>query len=204
MDLKLGFLASGSGSNVEAILRNIDNKKLVAEPKIIITNNSDAGVLDVASRYAVKGICINNKNKPEGYDYVDDAILDELVRNEVNMVVLGGYMKMVGPRITRHYRNKILNIHPGPLPKYGGAGMYGLHVHQAVIDAGEKFSGPTVHLADEQYDHGRILRHCPVEVYPTDTAESLASRILFFEWAIYSSVLKDIQEGKICLDIWSL
>jgi len=196
MNLRLGFLASHNGSNVKAILQNIALGLLIAEPKIIITNNLDANVIDIAKKYNVTSVCLNKKNNFL-YSNLEEAILSTLINSDVNLVVLAGYMKSLGEKIIAHYKNKIVNIHPSLLPKYGGLGMYGIKVHKAVIESTDTESGATVHIVDPIYDYGRILSQLKVPRLIGDNAETLAKRVLEAEHKLYTQVLKEIQEDKI-------
>lgn len=112
-------------------------------------------------------------------------VLDELGRHAVRGILLAGFLKLLPAEVCRAYRNRILNIHPALLPSFGGKGMYGGRVHQAVLDAGAKLSGPTIHFVNERYDEGRILAQWPVPVLPDDTAQSLAARVLEVEHLLY-------------------
>ncbi|MFH1589492.1 MAG: phosphoribosylglycinamide formyltransferase [archaeon] len=200
MDLKLGFLASHEGSNVKAILNNINNGSLIAEPKIIISNNPDANVLNIAKKKNVPGYCMNTKNYPKKYSSLEKAILNNFIENDVNIIVLAGYLKPIGKNILSHYHNHILNIHPSLLPKYGGKGMYGSVIHKAVIDSDDKESGATIHIVTQEYDQGPIIAQCKVPRYKNDTVETLAARVLKFEHVFYSQTLRDIQQDLINLE----
>jgi len=123
-----------------------------------------------------------------------------LEKHRVNLIVLAGYMKKLGPKTLARYRGRVVNIHPALLPKFGGKGMFGHHVHDAVIAAGEKESGATVHIADEEYDRGRILAQKRVPVMPDDTSESLAARVLEVEHELYAETLQRIAKGEIKLE----
>jgi len=118
----------------------------------------------------------------------------------VDTVVLAGYMKQIGPETLAAYGGRMLNIHPALLPKFGGRGMYGRRVHEAVLNAGEKVTGVTVHLVDDVYDHGRVLAQCEVPVHEEDTADSLAERVLREEHRLYSETLRRIAAGEIVLE----
>ncbi|VVB78142.1 Phosphoribosylglycinamide formyltransferase [uncultured archaeon] len=198
MELKLGFLASGNGSNVKAILENITNGKLDAKAKVIISNNSGAGVHEVSKSFGIP-FCLINKKTVEKYD-LDRVITDTLEYYDVNLVVLAGYMKQLGFEVINAYKNRILNIHPALLPKYGGAGMYGHLVHDAVIAGDDSKSGVTVHIVDELYDHGKILRQMTVPRYFEDNSNTLSERVLEVEHVLYTQVLRDIQRDFIKLD----
>ena len=127
------------------------------------------------------------------------AIINTFRSHRVDIICLAGYMKKLGDKVLDAFKNKVLNIHPALLPKFGGSGMYGNFVHQAVLAAGEKVSGPTVHLVDNNYDHGRILAQKYVDVYPDDTVETLAARVLEQEHILYPETLQKITEGIIKL-----
>ena len=132
--------------------------------------------------------------------HLDAAIADALTSHGVELVALAGYMRKLGPRTLRQYRNRILNIHPALLPKFGGQGMYGEHVHTAVLAAGESVSGVSVHLVDEEYDRGPVIAQSKVPVLPADTPDTLAARILEREHALYPQTIQRIASGDINLD----
>ncbi|HLC81869.1 MAG TPA: phosphoribosylglycinamide formyltransferase [Candidatus Nanoarchaeia archaeon] len=200
MNLNLGFLASHDGSNVKAIMESIEQGRLRASPKVIISNNPNSGVLELAKNKNIPHYCLNEKNFPQKYKSLDLAIIKTLQEHQVNLVVLAGYMKKVGSQLLEAYHNRILNIHPSLLPKHGGKGLYGLKVHQAVLDYGDTEAGVTIHLANQEYDQGRILAQAKIKVLPNDTADSLASRVLKLEHALYSQTLIEIQTNRLDLD----
>jgi phosphoribosylglycinamide formyltransferase-1 len=199
MKLRLGFLASHGGSNVQAILDACRDGRLEAEPCVVISNNSDAMVLDRAMAARVPAFHLSSHIHPDPAR-LDDAILATLEKHRVNLIVLAGYMKKLGPKTLARYRGRVLNIHPALLPKHGGQGMFGHHVHEAVLAAGEKESGATVHIADAEYDEGRILAQKKVPVKADDTPESLAERVLAVEHQLYAETLQRIAAGEIELD----
>ena len=178
--LNLIVIASGGGTNLQAIIDNIEAGKLSARIKAVISNNSKSGALERARNHNIPAIHLSHKQfaTPEEFDL---KLLSILKENDTDMVVLAGYMKMLSPVIIREYKNRIINIHPALLPSFGGPGMYGIHVHEAVIKAGVKVSGVTVHLVDEIYDHGAIVIQKTVPVMDDDTPESLAERVLKVE-----------------------
>lgn len=196
--LHLGFLASHNGSNMQAIINAIKEGKLDAVPCVVISNNSNAFALERARNEGIPCYHISLKQYPDENE-LDQAILDKMLEYNVDTVILAGYMKKVGNKLLRHFKNRVLNIHPALLPKYGGKGMYGMYVHKAVLESGEKESGCTVHLVDEVYDHGKILGQSVVPIYPEDTAETLAERILEQEHKLYPQVLQKIASGEIVL-----
>ncbi len=183
---------------MSAILAAIEIGELKADPQIVISNNFNSKALQTAYEKGLPGYCVNAKR--EGSDEkVDEKILHLLVNHDVNVVILNGYMKKIGSKMLQQFNGKILNIHPSLLPKYGGQGMYGRFVHQAVLDAGETQTGATIHIIDDEYDRGRILGQTRVPIFPQDTAEELAARVLVEEKKLYVSVLQQIQQGAIKL-----
>ncbi len=194
--LKLLVLASGGGTNLQAIIDAIEQGKLNAEIKAVVSNNSKAFCLERARQHDIQAIHLSHKMfaTPEEFDQRFLAILKE---NEADLIILAGYMKMLSPTIIRAYKNRILNIHPALLPSFGGEGMYGIHVHEAVINSGAKVSGVTVHLVDEVYDHGAIVLQEAVPVLDDDTPESLQERVLKTEHKLYSQAIQLFAEEKV-------
>jgi phosphoribosylglycinamide formyltransferase-1 len=198
-ELRLGFFASHGGSNMQAIIDACKDGRLDAKPCVVISNNSASTALDRAKREGIPYYHLSGKAHPEPEE-LDKAILDTLERHEVNLVILAGYMKLLGPQTVSRYTGRILNIHPALLPRFGGKGMYGKAVHEAVLAAGERVTGVTVHLADEEYDHGPIVAQCEVPVLEDDTADSLAQRVLKREHQHFVETLRRISAGEIDLD----
>jgi phosphoribosylglycinamide formyltransferase-1 len=195
--LRIAALGSGRGSNFKAILSAIQEKKIpAARICLVISNNSSAGILEIARASSLPAIHLSQKQYPSEELFVE-ALLTLLRTHDVNLIVLAGYMKQIHPRVVRAYRNRILNIHPALLPKFGGKGMYGHHVHEAVIQAGEGFSGATVHIVDEVYDHGPVILQKRIPVDPEDTSETLAAKVLRIEHELYPEALRLIAEGRI-------
>jgi phosphoribosylglycinamide formyltransferase-1 len=128
------------------------------------------------------------------------AILHTLQEHKVDLVILAGYMKLIGPQTLERYRGRILNIHPALLPKFGGKGLYGRAVHEAVLAAGERVTGVTIHLADERYDRGPIIAQCEVPVAEDDTPDSLSARVLEREHEFFVETLQKIVQGQIDLE----
>jgi phosphoribosylglycinamide formyltransferase 1 len=199
MKLRLGFLASHGGSNVQAILDACRDGRLDAAPCVVISNNSDAMVLDRAMAARVPAFHLSSHVHPDPVR-LDDAILAVLEKHGVNLIVLAGYMKKLGPKTLARYHGRVVNMHPALLPKFGGQGMYGHHVHEAVLAAGEKESGATVHIADAEYDEGRILAQKRVPVMADDSPDSLAARVLEVEHQLYAETLQRIATGDIKLE----
>lgn len=196
--LKLGFLASHGGSNMQAIIDACKNGKLNAEPSVVISNNSVAYALVRAQLENLPNYHLSSKQFTTQED-LNKQILEKLDKHEVNTLILAGYMKQIDDEIIEHFHGRVLNIHPALLPKFGGKGMYGMNVHKAVIESGDKVSGATVHLVDNTLDTGKILGQMQVPVLETDTAETLAERVLSIEHILYPQVLIDIANGDIVI-----
>ena len=191
--LKLGVLASGGGSNLQSIIDRSLDGSISADVILVVSNNSKAKALDRAANHGIDALHISaaTEGSAEG---ADRRIATEMVSRGVDIVVLAGYMKKIGPELLNAYNGKIINIHPALLPKFGGDGMFGMRVHEAVIAAGEKESGPTVHYVDEIYDHGSIVGQMKVPVYSGDTPEELQKRVLVKEHELYPKVIHKIAE----------
>jgi phosphoribosylglycinamide formyltransferase-1 len=196
--VKLGFLASGRGSNMQAVIDACKSGRLAAEPRVVISNNSGSGALARADQEGIPRYHLSSRKHP-GPAQLDAAILDALLRHEVELVILAGYMKKLGPRTLEHYEGRIINIHPALLPRFGGQGMYGARVHEAVLSAGEQETGVTIHLVDAEYDTGPIVAQCRVPVLADDTAESLAQRLLKQEHRFLVETIAKIVSGEIAL-----
>jgi phosphoribosylglycinamide formyltransferase-1 len=196
--LKLGFLASHGGSSMRAILAAIQSGRLAAEARLVISNNAEAPALAHARDAGVPSLHLSQTKLGAGAD-VDRAIADALTQHGVDLVVLSGYLRKLGPAVLGRYRGRILNIHPGLLPRYGGQGMYGRHVHEAVIAAGEKRSGITIHVVDEHYDHGPVVAQREVPLEAGDTPERLAQRIQAQEPEFFVETLRRVTEGTLRL-----
>ncbi|PAV11201.1 phosphoribosylglycinamide formyltransferase [Methanosarcina spelaei] len=196
--LQIAIFASHTGTNMQAIIDACRRGDLNGEVCAVISNNSNSQALEKARTSRVRAYHLSNKTHPEE-DELDEAIYKVLTESGTNIVVLAGYMKKIGPKVLKQYKGRILNIHPSLLPKYGGKGMYGSNVHRAVIDAGEKITGVTIHLVEEEYDTGKIIRQCEIEVLESDTIDTLSKRVLEKENSFYVETLKLISENVIKL-----
>ncbi|MEN3038140.1 MAG: phosphoribosylglycinamide formyltransferase [Candidatus Kryptonium sp.] len=194
--MNIAVFASGRGSNLMAILNAIKEGKLNAKVALVISNNSNAGALEIARANGIDALHISRGQFNSDEDYVN-KLLYELKARKIELIVLAGYMKKIPPEVVKEYRNKILNIHPALLPAFGGQGMYGMNVHKAVIDYGVKLTGVTIHIVDEEYDHGPIVMQRAIEVKDDDTPETLAERVLKVEHEIYPMAIKLFVDGKI-------
>lgn len=195
---RLGILVSGRGSNMLALIRASAAQKLPAEVRVVISNNRDAAALASARAHNIAVAHLSARTHPQP-EALDRAMRDTLLTHRVDFVLLAGFMKKIGPATLAAFRRRILNIHPSLLPEFGGRGMYGPHVHEAVLAAGKTETGVTVHLVEGGYDEGAILAQRKVPVLKTDTAATLAARVLRVEHEIYADTLQKIIEGRIIL-----
>ena len=196
--MNLGFFASHRGSNMQAIVNACKQGFLEATPSVVISNNKDSAALLFATREHIPCYCLNRNTHPEPAN-LDAAILKMLYSHNVDLVILTGYMKKIGSRTLSMYEGRILNIHPALLPKFGGKGMYGRHVHEAVLAAKEPVTGVTIHLIDAEYDTGPIVSQCQVSVSRNDTVETLAEKVLQQEHRFLVDTLKRIESREILL-----
>ncbi len=195
---RLGFLASHRGSNMQSIIDACRQGRLAATPAVVISNNGDSGALERAEIEGIPAYHISSQTFPDSEEH-DRAIRDTLLRHEVDLVVLAGYMKRLGAATLTAFTGRIINIHPSLLPRYGGRGMYGERVHEAVLAAGDTETGVTVHLVEGDYDSGRILAQKKVPVKAGDTVETLADRVLAIEHETYVETINRILSGEIKL-----
>lgn len=195
-NLQLGVFASGRGSNFKAIIDAIQENRLNADLRLLLSNKQDAGALSIARNVDVP-TAVLSKQSFETRDIFIGTMLSTLKQHGVEFIVLAGYMKKVPPEVISAYRNRIVNIHPALLPSFGGKGMYGHHVHEAVIGRGCKVTGVTVHIVDEVYDHGAIVAQRCVPVEEGDTPDRLASRVLKVEHQLYAEALQLFAEGRV-------
>ena len=198
--MKLAFLASHGGSNMQAIIDQCLSGAIAGKPVILSCNNPNAIAVERA-RDAQLPVEILNGRTHAGTDQLDRQMEKSLLEAGVDLVVLAGYMKKIGPTTLSTFSNRILNIHPSLLPKFGGQGMFGIRVHEAVVAAGEPQSGATVHLIDNGYDQGQIIRQAILKVDTSDTPATLQKRILGLEHILYPNTIAEIASGKIKLPL---
>jgi phosphoribosylglycinamide formyltransferase-1 len=194
--LRIGFLASGNGSSAETIVDAIAEGALAAEPRLLVSNRKTAPALDWARVRGIPALAIPTIGDP---DAADQALADAMTAHGVELIVLSGYLRRLGPVTLGRYAGRILNIHPGPLPQFGGEGMYGARVHQAVLAAGLAESAIVIHLVDEEYDHGPELARRGVPVSATDTTQSLEARVRALEPAFFLETLQRLAAGDLDL-----
>ena len=196
--MRLALFASGGGTNLQAILDACNSGEIDARPVVVIGNNSKAAAMQRAAKAGVPIVHLSSVTHPDPAD-LDDAMLKTLVLHEVDLIALAGYVKQLGPKVITAYRNRVLNIHPAPIPEFGGPGMYGLKVHETVLQSGTATSGPVVHLVDEEYDHGDVVATATVPVLADDTAETLQARVRDAEFPLYVGTLRRIASGELVL-----
>lgn len=183
---------------MQAIIDACRDGSIAAEPALVISNNRDAGALQLAAAAGVPALHLGAGVIADA-DALDGAIAAALRDHDIDLVVLAGYMKRIGARTLAAFPGRIVNIHPGLLPRWGGQGMYGSRVHAAVIAAGEKETGITVHVVDGEYDHGPTLAQRHVPILPGETAEALAARLLPLEHQLYVETLAAVVDGRLPL-----
>ena len=196
MKLNLCVLASGRGSDLRAIIKASKTGIIRSWVRLVISNNSKSGALKIAKLNKIPACHLSHIMFSSNELFVKE-FLRLLKKYKIDLIILAGYMKMIDPSIVKKFRNRILNIHPALLPKYGGKGMYGIHVHQAVINSGDKITGVTVHYVDEIYDHGAIILQKHVKVKEGDTPETLRKRVLRTEHKLYPEAIKMLETNKI-------
>lgn len=193
---RIAVMLSGRGSNFASLLRRIDAGDVPGEVTLVISNRKDAGGLDMARERGIPTAVIRKKDFPD-LDAFDRANLAALRERNVDMVVLAGYLSVVGPRTVEAFPNAIINVHPALLPSFGGPGYYGHHVHEAVIKAGCKLSGATVHFVNAGVDEGPIIAQAAVPVRDGDDAESLAARVLVQEHRLLPAAVGAALRGEL-------
>lgn len=187
----LTIFASGAGSNAKKIIEHFNHHPSI-KCALVVCNNPKAGVKDIAAKNNIPLLMIEKTRF-----FKEDGYLPELQLHNIDYLILAGFLWKIPDLLIEKYADKIINIHPALLPKYGGKGMYGQHVHQAVIDNKEEESGITIHLVDEQYDHGKHLFQASCKVDATDTADTLAQKIHALEHKHFAPVIeKYITENK--------
>jgi phosphoribosylglycinamide formyltransferase-1 len=194
--LRLGFLASNNGSGMRVVLAAIAAGQLDAEARLVVGNRRDAPALAFAAEHGAPTLFIPTRSDPEAADAALEAALRAA---DVELVVLSGYLRKLGPRTLAAHAGRVLNVHPALLPKFGGAGMYGRRVHEAVAASGDAVSGATVHVVDEEYDHGPPLASVEVPLSPGDDAAAIEAKVTAAEPGLLLDVLRRISEGTLAL-----
>ena len=183
---KIALFASGNGSNVQNIATYFQNKSLL-KPALVLTNKSDAFVIERAKALDIPCIVFSSKELKE-----TSRILDLLKNYQIDFIVLAGFLLQIPMNLIENYPNKIINIHPALLPKYGGKGMYGDYVHQAVKEAQEKETGITIHFVNEHYDDGQIIFQKKISINEKDTSDSIAEKVHALEYEYFPQIIEDV------------
>jgi formyltetrahydrofolate-dependent phosphoribosylglycinamide formyltransferase len=197
MTSRIAVLASGGGSNLQAILEYLDNlgERRGGDVVLVASDKADAGALERARRRDIATTVVDATGSGTGE--LLDAVLE---RAAVDYVVLAGYLKLIPADVVQRFAGRIINVHPALLPAFGGAGMYGQRVHRAVIASGVRVTGVTAHFIDDAYDRGRIIAQWPVPVFPNDDAGTLAARVLRVEHLVYPRVVDAVASGRTTLE----
>jgi formyltetrahydrofolate-dependent phosphoribosylglycinamide formyltransferase len=193
MRTRIAVLASGGGSNLQAILDHFERlgDRRGGDVVLVASDRPDAGALERASRRGIMASVHSTPKRPDAAPL--GQLLDE---HHIDLVVLAGYLKLIPSEVVARYERRIINVHPALLPAFGGPGMYGQRVHHAVIEAGVRVSGVTVHFVDDVYDRGQIIAQWPVPVFPSDDAGTLAARVLRVEHLVFPRVVEAIASGR--------
>lgn len=194
--LKIGVLISGSGTNLQSLIDNVEKGKIDGKITVVISNKADAYGLERARKHNIKAVYVNQKEYEDSESY-NEAVLKELKNCGVELVVLAGYLKILSRHFIETYKNRIINIHPSLIPSFCGKGYYGLNVHEAAVNYGVKVSGATVHFVDEEADSGPIIIQETVKVDYTDTPETLQKKVLKIEHKILPQAVKLFCEGRL-------
>ena len=195
---RLLILASGQGTLFDSILRACKTEELKAKLVALLSNKKDCLVLEKAKKEHIP-IKILDPSKFSNFEEWDKALCDFAKSQKPELIVLAGFFRKIGPKVLSAFKNRVLSIHPSLLPKFGGLGMYGMNVHRAVIEKGEKITGSSVHLVHAEYDTGPVLAQAKVLVSPGESPKSLQEKVKKAEQVLYVSALKKILTGEIKL-----
>ncbi|HTV20457.1 MAG TPA: phosphoribosylglycinamide formyltransferase [Polyangiaceae bacterium] len=196
MRKQIAVLASGAGTVLQAVIDGCSDGRLAADVCVVISNNSHSGAALRAERQHIPFRHLSGQTHVDPMA-LDAAVLESLIEHRTDIVFLAGYMKKLGPRTLAHFHGRIINTHPALLPKFGGLGMYGSRVHAAVLAAGEKVTGVSVHRVEGEYDTGPVLAQCEVPVLPGDDVESLSARVQTRERLFVVETLARIAKGEL-------
>lgn len=194
MTLRLAVLLSGSGTTLQNLIDHVENGTLDATVACVLSSRQSAYGLERAAGHGIPGMAITAKDFPDGAAR-NEAIWGEIRKHKADLVVLAGYMSLIA--VPADYTNRIVNVHPSLIPAFCGHGMYGHHVHEAVIAYGAKVTGATVHFVDDAYDNGPIIMQEAIPVHDSDTADTLAERVQALERKLYPKAIQMIAEGRV-------
>lgn len=196
--VKIGVLISGGGTNLQAIIKEIEKGNINGEIALVISDKEDAYGLERAKKYNIKALVKDKKGFEDKSEFMR-AIIDELENHQIELVVLAGFMSILNEEFVGRYKNQIINVHPSLIPAFCGEGFYGERVHRAVLEYGVKVSGATVHFVDEGADTGPVILQEAVSVMDDDSIESLAGRILKVEHKLLPKAIKLFCENKLTI-----
>jgi len=197
--MNIAFLASYNGSSAHAITDACLEGTLSASPTLLISNNQEANAFEWAKNKGLRTACINKKTHPDPSER-DNAMAKLMIEHRISLIVLSGYMQLIGDETMRAVQARIINIHPSLLPKYGGKGMYGQHVHQAVKENNETETGITIHQVSEKYDEGKILAQKVIPLTTEESTEDIENKVRAVEPDFYIETLRKILRKEIELD----
>lgn len=206
---RIAVFASGGGTNLQALIDHFNPAPApAARVELVVAGRAGIGALERAARSGIAAVVLDAREL--GQDAVAARMLAALDEHRIDIVVLAGWLQLVPPDVVERYHGQMLNIHPALLPGFGGGGMYGMRVHRAVVEAGVRVSGATVHLVSDRYDEGRIIAQWPVPVLPDDTPETLAARVLVVEHRLLPLAVEAVARadeaaprlaGPVCFDL---
>ena len=199
MSKRIAGLCSGGGTNLQALIDAVEAGEIDGQIVLVLANASKAFALERARKHGIPAEFVSKKQAGSDEAF-NDIILQKLKDAQVELVVLAGYLPILGSQVVRAYEHRIINIHPALIPAFCGSGMYGHHVHEAVLAYGAKISGATTHFVDEQVDHGGIIMQRSVPVLEGDTPDTLAERVLTVEHQILPESVKLFCAGKLGVD----
>ena len=199
--MKIAVFVSGGGTNLQAIIDNIKDGILKdVEITLVLSSSKDAYALERAANNGIKTAVVSRKDFASVEEW-DEAVVSAVEASGAELIVLAGYLSLLGPKIVAEYSNRIINIHPALIPSFCGAGMYGIRPHKAALAKGVKVSGATVHFVNENYDEGPILLQKAIDILPNDTPESLQKRIMQeCEWKLLPEAIRLIADGKVVIE----
>ncbi len=199
--MKIAVFVSGGGTNLQAIIDNINSGYLSdVTISLVVASNDKAYALTRASENNIPTVVLSKKEYADSNEW-DELVLKNVRESGAELIVLAGYLSLLGPKVIHEYSNRIINIHPALIPSFCGAGMYGIHPHEAVLKRGVKVSGATVHYVNENYDEGPIIMQKTVDVLPGDTPEILQKRIMKeCEQVILPETIRMIADGKVRIE----
>ncbi len=199
--MKIAVFVSGGGTNLQAIIDNTKDGTLKdIDITLVLSSSKDAYALERAANNGIRSAVVSRKDF-DSIEKWDDAVVAEVEKSGAELIVLAGYLSLLGPKIINKYSNRIINIHPALIPSFCGAGMYGIRPHKAALAKGVKVSGATVHFVNENYDEGPILLQKAVDVLPDDTPETLQRRIMQeCEWKLLPQAIRLIADGRVVIE----